>query len=64
MWCKLGGSYREFRRSLNEVQQQFRMAEYEAKKTLSSLDDPKSKATADDEEEAAGPSAPKFTPPE
>ncbi len=61
---KLGGSYREFRRSLNEVQQQFRMAEYEAKKTLSSLDDPKSKATADDEEEAAGPSAPKFTPPE
>ena len=28
---KLGGSYREFRRGLNEVQQQFRMAEYEAR---------------------------------
>ncbi len=59
---KLGGSYREFRRGLNEVQQQFRMAEYEAKKTLSG--DEKSKSEADDEEdEPAGPSAPKFTPP-
>ena len=60
---KLGGSYREFRRGLNEVQQQFRMAEYEAKKTLSSLDDPKSKAPAEEEDDSPGPSAPKFTPP-
>ena len=61
---KLGGSYREFRRGLNEVQQQFRMAEYEAKKTFS-LDETKSKPDADDEEEdePAGPTAPKFTPP-
>ena len=61
---KLGGSYREFRRGLNEVQQQFRMAEYEAKKTLSSLDDPKSKSSVEEEEDdTSGPSAPKFTPP-
>ncbi len=60
---KLGGSYREFRRGLNEVQQQFRMAEYEAKKTLSSLDEPIAKKSADEEDDTPGPSAPKFTPP-
>ena len=59
---KFGGSYREFRRSLNEVQQQFRMAEYEAKKTLS-LDDPPSTTDDDDEDEPSEPSAPKFKPP-
>ena len=64
---KLGGSYREFRRGLNEVQQQFRMAEYEAKKTISSWDDPQSNAKQepeDEEDESSGPSAPKFTPPQ
>jgi sec-independent protein translocase protein TatA len=61
---KLGGSYREFRRGLNEVQQQFRMAEYEAKRTLS-LDDDKSKSNDDDDEEdePSAPTAPKFKPP-
>ena len=61
---KLGGSYREFRRGLNEVQQQFRMAEYEAKRTLS-LDDDKSKSSEDDDEEGepSAPTAPKFKPP-
>ena len=61
---KLGGSYREFRRGLNEVQQQFRTAEYEAKRTLS-LDDDKSKSNNDDDEEdePAEPTAPKFKPP-
>ena len=58
---KLGGSYREFRRGLNEVQQQFRMAEYEAKKNLS-VDDSRS-SEPEDEEESAGPKAPKFKPP-
>ncbi|QDT07513.1 twin arginine translocase protein A [Rubripirellula lacrimiformis] len=62
---KLGGSYREFRRGLNEVQQQFRLAEYEAKKTFTADD---SKPTSgsndeDDDEEVTGPKAPKFTPP-
>ena len=61
---KLGSSYREFRRGLNEVQQQFRMAEYEAKQAINSLD-PASPTDAeeDDEDEPAEPSAPKFTPP-
>ena len=58
---KLGSSYREFRRGLNEVQQQFRMAEYEAKKNLS-LDEPKTSEEEDDDE-SEGPSVPKFTPP-
>ena len=58
---KLGSSYREFRRGLNEVQQQFRMAEYEAKKNLS-LDEPAT-STEEDDDEPEGPSVPKFTPP-
>ena len=61
---KLGGSYREFRRGLNEVQQQFRMAEYEAKRTLSLDDEPKSSSSDDDEDdEPSAPTAPKFKPP-
>lgn len=61
---KLGGSYREFRRGLNEVQQQFRNAEYEAKKTLQMDDTSKFSTDTDDEEdEPSEPSAPKFTPP-
>ena len=59
---KLGGSYREFRRGLNDVQQQFRMAEYEANRTVSQLDPAKSDEP--DEEESSEPAAPKFTPPE
>jgi sec-independent protein translocase protein TatA len=58
---KLGGSYREFRRGLNEVQQQFKVAEYEAKKTFSVDDSPPS--DVEEEEESSEPSAPKFKPP-
>jgi len=58
---KLGGSYREFRRGLNEVQQQFRAAEYEANKVISSIE--KTVDDEEDEEEPAEPAAPKFTPP-
>ena len=61
---KFGGSYREFRRGLNEVQQQFRMAEYEAKKTFSLDDSDTSDASpGDEDEDDSEPSAPKFTPP-
>ncbi|MGB0599111.1 MAG: Sec-independent protein translocase subunit TatA/TatB [Rubripirellula sp.] len=61
---KLGGSYREFRRGLNDVQQQFRVAEYEAKKTLEMDDKTVSSSTMDDDDEESNePSAPKFTPP-
>lgn len=58
---KIGGSYRELRRGLNDIQQQFRMAEYEATRALSM--DETSKKTAD-EDEPEEPSAPKFKPPE
>lgn len=58
---KLGGSYRELRRGLNDVQQQFRVAEYEAKKTLAA--DPSPKEEDDDDDDSGAPSAPKFTPP-
>lgn len=56
---QLGGSYRELRRSLNDVQQQFREAEYEVKKNFTVDDQPESKF----EEEPSEPVAPKFTPP-
>ena len=63
---KFGGSYREFRRGLNEVQQQFRVAEFEAKKAIS-IDDKKSSTSSssedDEDDDVQTPSAPKFTPP-
>lgn len=61
---KLGGSYREFRRGINEVQQQFKVAEYEAKKTMSSIENAVTDVAKDEEEEeVSGPSVPKFKPP-
>ncbi len=60
---KLGGSYRELRRGLNEVQQQFRAVEYEANKVVSSLEETTTVSDEDEEEEPAEPAAPKFTPP-
>lgn len=60
---KLGSSYREFRRGLNDVQQQFRMAEYEANKVINSVDPMQSSDDEDDDDEPTEPSAPKFTPP-
>ena len=59
---KLGSSYREFRRGLSDVQQQFRAAEYEAKRALT-MDDPPSQSSDEDDESPDEPSAPKFTPP-
>ena len=68
---KLGGSYREFRRGINEVQQQFKAAEYEAKKTMTSIENAYTETDSDDEggddeggdDEESGPSVPKFKPP-
>ena len=63
---KLGGSYREFRRGINEVQQQFKVAEYEAKKTMASIESAVTDVAKDEEEEeeeVSGPSVPKFKPP-
>lgn len=61
---KLGGSYRELRRSLNDVQQQFRVAEHEAKKALDVTKTFESDSTDDeDDDDSSTPAAPKFTPP-
>ena len=59
----LGSSYREFRRGLNDVQQQFRMAEYEAKRVLTAEEKKKSTSNVQDDDEPSEPAAPKFTPP-
>jgi len=60
---KLGGSYRELRRGLNDVQQQFRVAEQEAKKTFTGNESAKSGLDDEAEDEALEPAAPKFKPP-
>lgn len=64
---KFGNSYSQLRRSLNEVQQQFRDAQRDVDRALSVDDNAKSSSrTAGYEEEddpSPEPSAPKFTPP-
>ncbi|WP_146524533.1 Sec-independent protein translocase subunit TatA/TatB [Novipirellula artificiosorum] len=59
---KFGGSYRELRRTLNDVQQQFRNAEHEANKAMS-MDNSKKEASESELDEPDEPSAPKFKPP-
>jgi sec-independent protein translocase protein TatA len=58
----LGGSYREFRRGLNDMQQQFREVEREVAKAI---DTPATKKVEllEDEELDQEPAAPKFSPP-
>jgi sec-independent protein translocase protein TatA len=58
----LGGSYREFRRGLNDMQQQFREVEREV---VRAIDAPSSKKIdlTEDEDVDREPLAPKFTPP-
>ena len=47
-----------------EVQQQFKVAEYEAKKTMASIENAVTDVAKDEEEEeVSGPSVPKFKPP-
>ncbi|MCD0459240.1 Sec-independent protein translocase subunit TatA/TatB [Roseiconus lacunae] len=57
-----GGMYREFRGRLNEVQREFRAAEYEATKAFN-MDSNTNSSTDEDDDEPSEPSAPKFTPP-
>lgn len=66
---KVGSSYAQLRRSLMDVQQQFRQAQDEANRAIN-LDGPPTKkasakavSTDEDDEDAVEPSAPKFTPP-
>lgn len=58
---KLGGSYRELKRGMNDVQNQFRMAELEASRPK-----PAAETRSEDEDDFDGAPisrAPKFTPP-
>jgi len=60
----LGGSYREFRRGLNDIQQQFREVEREVVRTIDAPASKKIASTVDeDKDDTREPSAPKFTPP-
>ena len=62
---KFGSRYREFRRAINDVQQQFREIQNETTQALSIDEQPHSKGFVEEEEaeEEQEPSAPKFTPP-
>jgi sec-independent protein translocase protein TatA len=61
---KFGSSYAQLRRSLNDVQQQFRQAQAEATRAIQSEPTPsKTTAKVEEEEDLPEPSAPKFTPP-
>ena len=59
---KAGGMYRDFRGRLNDVQREFRAAEYEATKVFNT-DTPPTTDLDDEDEESSEPTAPKFTPP-
>jgi sec-independent protein translocase protein TatA len=59
---KAGSVYREFRTRLNDVQREFRAAEYEATRAF----DPNASSNSsfdEEDEETSEPAAPKFTPP-
>lgn len=63
---KFGQSYSQLRRSLHDVQQQFREAQRDVDRAMSISDTKKTATKAahyDEEEETSEPSAPKFTPP-
>lgn len=63
---KFGQSYSQLRRSLHDVQQQFREAQRDVDRAMSVSDSKKPTVKAaqyDDDEDTSEPSAPKFTPP-
>jgi sec-independent protein translocase protein TatA len=59
----LGGSYREFRRGLNDMQKQFQDVEREVTRAIDAPVKKKIADAADDEDTQREPAAPKFTPP-
>jgi len=63
---KFGASYAQLRRSMQDVQQQFRQAQNEASRAMSMEDSKPTVASRhdDDPDDVLEPSAPKFTPPE
>jgi len=64
---KFGGKYSQIRRSLTEVQQQFRDAQREVDRAMTIEDSRAAKAKTsdyeDDSDDSPEPSAPKFKPP-
>ncbi len=58
----LGSSYREFRRGLNDMQQQFREVEREVTRAIDAPSTKVNSVSVDDDEDDE-PSAPKFSPP-
>ncbi|WP_146391335.1 Sec-independent protein translocase subunit TatA/TatB [Allorhodopirellula solitaria] len=64
---KFGHSYSQLRRSLHDVQQQFREAQRDVDQAMAVDDRPKSGSKTamydDEQDDAPEPSAPKFTPP-
>ena len=64
---KFGSTYSQLRRSLQDIQQQFRDAQREVDRAMRLDDPPKSSAKSvsydDEEDDTPEPSAPKFTPP-
>ncbi|SMP42048.1 Sec-independent protein translocase TatA [Neorhodopirellula lusitana] len=61
---KFGSTYAQLRRSLTDVQQQFREAQAEASRAMTIEDkSPTTPSYEDEPEEAAEPTAPKFKPP-
>jgi sec-independent protein translocase protein TatA len=62
---KFGASYAQLRRSLTDVQQQFREAQAEASRAMTIEDkSPTAANYEDDSDESAEPAAPKFKPPQ
>lgn len=59
----LGGSYREFRRGLNDMQQQFRDVEREITRTIDVPVSKKAIGVVEDDTIEREPSAPRFVPP-
>lgn len=59
----LGGSYREFRRGLNDMQKQFQDVEREVTRAIDTPVKKKVVEDIDDEDLEREPAAPKFTPP-
>lgn len=62
---KFGATYSQVRRSLHDVQQQFREAQAEASRAMTIEDQSPTKTTyEDDPEDVIEPAAPKFKPPQ
>ncbi|MGV3483669.1 MAG: Sec-independent protein translocase subunit TatA/TatB [Planctomycetaceae bacterium] len=59
----LGGSYRELRRGLNDMQQQFREVEREVTRAIDAPATNKSLVSVEEDEVDSEPAAPKFVPP-